>query len=134
MSTRILDPTTLYLTDHLTKEHTFTLDGIFHQRHDNHAIFTQAVLPLARNVLTGINSTVFAYGITGAGKSYTMFGNTAISDQELDCKAGIIPRTLQCLLSSSTASNLRLRLSYLEIYNEQVYDLLAASQVSLQIS
>ena len=38
--------------------------------------------PLANNFLNGINSTIFAYGITGAGKSYTMFGKKSYGSSE----------------------------------------------------
>ena len=107
-SVEIVNSNTLYLSDRVSKEHNFTLNGIFDEYASNEEIFIQAVVPLAENVLMGINSTVFAYGITGAGKSYTMFGNTCLQglDQEefdengdqyrefyLHEKAGIIPRT-----------------------------------------
>jgi len=38
-------------------------------------VYNKAVLPVLNNVLNGYNATVFAYGMTGAGKTYTMFGN-----------------------------------------------------------
>ena len=56
------------------------MDGVFDEEATNSQIFEEAIEPLVYNVLNGINCTVFAYGITGAGKSYTMFGKTAIMD------------------------------------------------------
>lgn len=58
----------------------FQLDGVFSQNSNNIEIFNEAVVPIIDNVINGINSTVFAYGITGAGKSFTMFGKNSNYD------------------------------------------------------
>ncbi len=67
---------------------------------------------------------MFAYGITGAGKSYTMFGDGAN-------KPGIIPLTFGHLFES--LPDCRLKMSYLEVYNEQVFDLLNDNCDNLQV-
>jgi hypothetical protein len=64
------------------------------------------------------SALLFAYGITNAGKSHTIMG----SDKE----PGIVPRTMKDIFSKMNPK-LELHMSYLEIYNEQVYDLLATS-------
>lgn len=66
----------------------------------------------------GYNACVFAYGQTGSGKSYTMMGNPN--------DVGLIPRICECLFSKMTDedTNYRTEVSYLEIYNEKVRDLL----------
>lgn len=70
----ILDNETLAVRDQDYRETLFQLDTIFGEDSQNEQIFEEAVRPLADNFLRGINSTVLAYGITGAGKSFTMFG------------------------------------------------------------
>lgn len=77
----ILDPGTICINDGNAKEHIFQLDGAFDEITSNSTIFSQAVIPLIDNVIYGINSTVFAYGITGAGKSFTMFGGGRPNEQ-----------------------------------------------------
>ena len=78
--------------------------------------------PLVEGVLDGYNGTVFAYGQTGCGKSYTMMGveNPAANK-------GVIPRAFDHIfdhVAVSTEVKYLLSASYLEIYNEEVRDLL----------
>ena len=78
------------------------------------------VADIVDSVLKGINTAVFAYGMTGAGKTHTMQGNVDAP--------GIIPRVVEKLTvkCKEGGENVRTRItvSYLEIYNERVYDLL----------
>lgn len=68
----------------------------------------------------GESALLFAYGITNAGKTYTMLGGKQSSQQW-----GIIPRALQDIFAHMEGCDAYdLQLSYLEIYNEQIYDLL----------
>jgi hypothetical protein len=72
--------------------------------------------------LEGYNGTVFAYGQTGCGKSFTMQGITNPATQR-----GIIPRAFEHIFESIDASeNMKylVHASYLEIYNEEIRDLL----------
>mgnify|MGYP000889144090 FL=1 len=50
-------------------------DYVFGETASNKEVFTRTIKPLTEHFANGYNSTVFAYGITGAGKSYTMFGD-----------------------------------------------------------
>ena len=73
--------------------------------------------------LDGYNGTVFAYGQTGSGKTYTISGGVnAYSDR------GLVPRAISALFREAAAraatSSVKVRISYLEIYNEVGYDLL----------
>lgn len=71
--------------------------------------------------MRGINSTVLAYGITGAGKSFTMFGKNNDSCR----KPGLIELAIEYVCDNlSNEEDVQLTLSYMEIYNEQVFDLL----------
>ena len=69
-----------------------------------------------------MNSTVFAYGQTGSGKTFTMTGGVNAYSER-----GIIPRTLSALfarVAADTETDYSVRISYLEIYNEELSDLL----------
>ena len=83
--------------------------------------------------LDGFNAAIFAYGQTGSGKTHTMYGS--LEERE---GAGLIPRSLEFILGRmqqnfSCAQHVALRCCLLEIYNEQVIDLLVAESRPLQI-
>ena len=85
--------------------------------------------------MEGYNSTIFAYGQTGTGKTYTMEGFTYSSTDE---KRGIIPRSIEEIFNyiesySNNNAKFMVRASYLQIYNEAVSDLLKAERVNLNI-
>ncbi|KAK4336529.1 hypothetical protein RND71_044245 [Anisodus tanguticus] len=88
---------------------------------DIKAICTEAGKEVVDAAFTGYNACIFAYGQTGSGKTYTMMGNP--EDE------GLIPRICQELFrkmqeSKQNGSSFRTEVSYLEIYNEKVKDLL----------
>lgn len=99
-------------------------DYVFGDNCSNQQVFQKAIRPLTEHFSNGYNSTVFAYGITGAGKSYTMFGDNGH-------KLGIIPMTFAHLLE--TLPDCRLSMSYLEVYNEQVFDLMVDNSDDLRV-
>ncbi|OCF45477.1 hypothetical protein I317_00724 [Kwoniella heveanensis CBS 569] len=77
------------------------------------------IQPLLEQTYRGINTTIFAYGVTGAGKTHTMQGTQAVP--------GIIPRTVQVSCpkrSELRSSTLNIGFSYVEILKDEVYDLL----------
>lgn len=116
------------------RERTFHFDGVFGQNASNETVFKEAVLPNLGGVLEGYNTTIMAYGITGAGKTHTIFGESSKVYKE----KGICSSTLENLLdrmrnSTSSLKCYQLYFSYLEIYNEQVIDLLSDTPKSLQI-
>ena len=85
------------------------------------------------DILNGYNGTVFAYGQTGAGKSYTMMGSD-IDDSETK---GIIPRIVEQIFASILASpgniEYTVRVSYMEIYMERIRDLLQPQNDNLPV-
>ena len=85
------------------------------------------------DILNGYNGTVFAYGQTGAGKSYTMMG----SDIDNSDTKGIIPRIVEQIFASILASpgniEYTVRVSYMEIYMEKIRDLLQPQNDNLPI-
>ena len=87
-------------------------------------VFTQCGAEACEAVLSGYNATVFAYGQTGAGKTFTMSGDTS-SDYK---QRGIIPRAVHHVfreMDVRVEKEMTVRCSYLEIYNECIFDLLA---------
>lgn len=87
-------------------------------------IFDYSIRPTVDDILNGYNGTVFAYGQTGAGKSYTMMGNMDDPEQR-----GVIPRIVEqifaSIMSSPSTIEYTVRVSYMEIYMEKIKDLLA---------
>lgn len=96
-------------------------------------IFDFSIRPTVDDILNGYNGTVFAYGQTGAGKSYTMMG-TDIDD---DMGKGIIPRIVEQMFASilTSPSNIEytVRVSYMEIYMERIRDLLVPQHDNLPV-
>lgn len=79
-------------------------------------------------MLSGYNCTIFAYGQTGTGKTYTMTGDMSDTLGLLSDAAGIIPRVLQCLFRKLEADETEssMKCSFIELYNEELRDLLSA--------
>jgi len=81
-------------------------------------------------VLAGYNCTIFAYGQTGTGKTYTMTGDLAEFHGTFATEAGIIPRTLHRLFHAldSDGSEYSVKVSFIELYNEELRDLLGVEE------
>lgn len=96
-------------------------------------IFDYSIKSTVDDILNGYNGTVFAYGQTGAGKSYTMMG-TSIDDSE---GRGVIPRIVEQIFASILASpatiEYTVRVSYMEIYMERIRDLMAPQNDNLPV-
>ncbi|EJD76732.1 kinesin motor domain-containing protein [Loa loa] len=99
-------------------------------------IYYDLVEPLVKNVLAGYNCTLFAYGQTSTGKTFTMEGEQIISAHEHswneDSSVGIVPRALQHIfteLENQDAEEFSVRVSYVELYNEELYDLLGNAEL-----
>ena len=85
-------------------------------------IYEQSAFSLVDNVLDGYNGTIFAYGQTGCGKTHTMMGTNESEESK-----GIIPRTFSQIITitkNDTAKTHLIRCSFIEIYNEEIHDLL----------
>jgi kinesin family protein 5 len=96
-------------------------------------VFDYSIRSTVDDILNGYNGTVFAYGQTGAGKSYTMMGSN-IDDEE---GKGIIPRIVEQIFTSMMASpgniEFTIRVSYMEIYMERIRDLLNPANDNLPV-
>ncbi|RNF22736.1 putative kinesin [Trypanosoma cruzi] len=113
---------------------TFTFDGAFWSNEnasekpfsDQEDVFEVIGKPLVENALAGYNAAIMAYGQTGSGKTYTAFGpvNSLGTAEE-----GLIPRVCEMIFARAAASSqkgvtYRLCASMLEVYLEDVFDLL----------
>ncbi|KAH7934914.1 hypothetical protein HPB52_001986 [Rhipicephalus sanguineus] len=95
----------------------FCFDGAYDSNSTTEQIYDDI------SVSEGYNGTVFAYGQTGCGKSFSMQGTPRVPQQK-----GIIPRSFEHVfeaIAAADSSKYLVHASYLEIYNEDVRDLLA---------
>ncbi|XP_040598555.1 chromosome-associated kinesin KIF4A-like [Mesocricetus auratus] len=117
----------------------FTYDYVFDPSTEQEEVFNTAVAPLIKGIFKGYNATVLAYGQTGSGKTYSM-GGAYSADQGNEQTIGVIPRVIQLLfreVAEDRDSEFTLSVSYLEIYNEEILDLLCspcekASQIHIR--
>ena len=115
-----------------SKTQEFTFDSIFPQNSSQNDIFTKCALPLIKSVLEGINCTLFCYGQTSSGKTYTMEG----FDNNKNLQ-GIIPRTTEYIFeqipNASKEIEFNIKCNYYQIYNEKIQDLLDTRKTDLSI-
>lgn len=111
------------ITKRVKKKLTMSFDSVFNEDAVNNDIFEKCMKPLVNSVMDGFNCSVFVYGATGAGKTYTMLGN--------DDLPGITFLTMQELFRQMNEygedRRFDIGISYLEVYNEQVMNLLTKS-------
>ncbi|XP_059099398.1 osmotic avoidance abnormal protein 3-like isoform X5 [Tigriopus californicus] len=122
MDPSILQCSTMNLSDPSAAPKNFTFDGVYGTDSTTEAIYNDVGYTLVEGVLEGYNGTVFAYGQTGCGKSFSMQGVKSPQEQR-----GIIPRSFEHIFEAIDASeNMKylVHASYLEIYNEDIRDLL----------
>ncbi|CAN1275071.1 Kinesin-like protein KIN-5B [Linum perenne] len=106
----------------------FTFDKVFGPKAQQRAIYDQAISPIVKEVLDGFNCTVFAYGQTGTGKTYTMEGGMRNKGGDLPAEAGVIPRAVRQIFDTLEAqkADYSMKVTFLELYNEEIADLLAS--------
>ncbi|XP_014279006.1 chromosome-associated kinesin KIF4A isoform X2 [Halyomorpha halys] len=100
----------------------FTYNFVFDELEGQGKVYNDAVQSLIDNLFKGYNVTILAYGQTGSGKTYTM-GTNYSGDGEL----GVIPRAIYDIfnrINSSVDKEYKVSVSFIELYNESLYDLL----------
>ncbi|KAK8299998.1 hypothetical protein V6Z12_D05G357200 [Gossypium hirsutum] len=123
---------------------TFTFDSVANSDATQLDIFQLVGAPVVENCLAGFNSSVFAYGQTGSGKTYTIWGpaNALLEENLSSDQQGLTSRVFQRLFARINEEQIKhadkqlkyqCRCSFLEIYNEQITDLLDPNQGNLQI-
>ena len=122
----------------LGADRAFTFDHVFEPDEPNGAVYEACARELVDGTLEGFNSTIFAYGQTGSGKTHTM-GTAFEAPIEGPPKppteaSGLIPRTLAELFARLEAvagsTSFKVKASFIEIYKEEVHDLLNWSEAS----
>nr|XP_040056174.1 kinesin-like protein KIF3B [Gasterosteus aculeatus aculeatus] len=109
----------------------FTFDSVYGWDSNQGDIYDDAVRPLVDSVLRGFNGTIFAYGQTGTGKTHTMQGVS--NDPQM---RGVIPNSFQHIfthISRTQNQKYLVRSSYLEIYQEDIRDLLCKDNRKLEL-
>ncbi|CAG7945236.1 unnamed protein product [Penicillium olsonii] len=104
---------------------TYAFDKVFSPAADQITVFEDVVTPTVDEMLAGYNCTIFAYGQTGTGKTYTMSGDMTDTLGILSDDAGIIPRTLYSLFQKLEGTESTVKCSFIELYNEELRDLLS---------
>ncbi|MBA0816497.1 hypothetical protein Gohar_001154 [Gossypium harknessii] len=123
----------------------FTFDSVLDANSSQENVFQLIGVPLVKNALAGFNTSILSYGQTGSGKTYTMWGppSAMVEDHSPACHQGIVPRIFQMLFSEiqreqensdGRQTNYQCRCSFLEIYNEQIGDLLDPTQRNLEVN
>lgn len=115
-------------------ERNYNYDMVFGQQSTNREIYDAVIKNMTKVVLGGYNATIFAYGVTGAGKTHTMIGYEdepglmyyTINDMFEGIRGQMSPRR-------NSQKNIQIEVSFLEIYNEQIRDLIVPQGQPLEL-
>ncbi|KAJ7967262.1 Kinesin-like protein [Quillaja saponaria] len=106
----------------------YAFDRVFGPHTASQEVYEVAAKPVVKAAMEGVNGTVFAYGVTSSGKTHTMHGDHN--------SPGIIPLAIKdvfSMIQDTPGSEFLLRVSYLEIYNEVINDLLDPTGQNLRV-
>ncbi|KAK0869010.1 hypothetical protein LTR87_013919 [Friedmanniomyces endolithicus] len=103
----------------------FQFNSVYGQEATQAQLFDNEVSPTVKHLFKGYDATLFAYGVTGTGKTHTMRGGKSLAER------GVIPRLLSSIYrkarklekESADATQVEVSMSYYEIYNDRVFDL-----------
>lgn len=111
----------------------FNYDQVYDMNSTQKQIYDKTVSPIVNSVLNGYNGTILTYGQTGSGKTHTMTGE----DIEDEDQRGIIPRMITGFFKQIAAQpedvEFSIKVSFVEIYNEKIKDLLDPRKNDLKI-
>uniref|UniRef100_A0A7N0UAG1 Kinesin motor domain-containing protein n=1 Tax=Kalanchoe fedtschenkoi TaxID=63787 RepID=A0A7N0UAG1_KALFE len=116
-------------------DRTFAFDKVFGPSSKQRDVYNQAVSSIVNEVLEGYNCTIFAYGQTGTGKTYTMEGESKKKNGSMPSEAGVIPRAVQQIFDilEAQCAEYSMKVTFLELYNEEITDLLAVEESSKHV-
>nr|XP_057945952.1 kinesin-like protein KIF15-B isoform X2 [Doryrhamphus excisus] len=133
---KVTSPSTIRLLSK-PEPRTFTYDHVADMDTSQDSVFSSVAKSIVESCMNGYNGTIFAYGQTGSGKTYTMLGPSEL-DNFTDELRGVIPRSFEYLFflinretERSQSKSFLCKCSFIEIYNEQVFDLLDTASASL---
>nr|XP_033932065.1 centromere-associated protein E-like isoform X3 [Pseudochaenichthys georgianus] len=116
------DAKSIYQSDDGNSSKSFSFDRVFTPEETTNQLYQAIAKPLVVSSVQGYNGTIFAYGQTSSGKTFTMMGS--------DRFPGVLPMAVEDVfqtIKSCPKKEFLLRVSYMEIYNETVSDLLVDS-------
>ncbi|XP_043823058.1 kinesin-like protein KIF15 [Dromiciops gliroides] len=116
----------------------FTFDHIADMDTTQESVFSTVAKSIVESCMNGYNGTIFAYGQTGSGKTFTMMGPSE-SDNFTHNLRGVIPRSFEYLFflierekeKAGAGKTFLCKCSFIEIYNEQIFDLLDSASAGL---
>uniref|UniRef100_A0A8U8BUM8 Uncharacterized protein n=1 Tax=Geospiza parvula TaxID=87175 RepID=A0A8U8BUM8_GEOPR len=116
----------------------FTFDCVANMETTQESVFSSVAKNIVESCMNGYNGTIFAYGQTGSGKTFTMMGPSD-SDNFTHSLRGVIPRSFEYLFflierekeKAGTGKSFLCKCSFIEIYNEQIFDLLDSASAGL---
>nr|XP_060637755.1 kinesin-like protein KIF15 [Anolis sagrei ordinatus] len=116
----------------------FTFDHVADVDTTQESVFSSVAKNIVESCMNGYNGTIFAYGQTGSGKTFTMMGPPD-SDNFTHNLRGVIPRSFEYLFflierekeKAGTGKSFLCKCSFIEIYNEQIFDLLDSASAGL---
>uniref|UniRef100_A0A8C9DNT7 Kinesin-like protein KIF15 n=1 Tax=Prolemur simus TaxID=1328070 RepID=A0A8C9DNT7_PROSS len=118
----------------------FTFDHVANMDTTQESVFSTVAKNIVESCMSGYNGTIFAYGQTGSGKTFTMMGPSE-SDHFSHNLRGVIPRSFEYLFSlidrekekAGAGKSFLCKCSFIEIYNEQIFDLLDSASAGLYL-
>nr|AAB26486.1 Klp=kinesin-like protein {clone XKlp2} [Xenopus laevis, oocytes, Peptide Partial, 330 aa] [Xenopus laevis] len=116
----------------------FTFDHVANVDTNQESVFSSVAKNIVESCMNGYNGTIFAYGQTGSGKTFTMLGPSE-SDNFTHNLRGVIPRSFEYLFflinrekeKAGEGKSFLCKCSFIEIYNEQIFDLLDSASAGL---
>jgi len=124
------------LSERVTGRTFFTFDKVFGEDVNTVQVYDSVAKNIVSSVVNGLNGTIFAYGQTSSGKTHTMQGAGSIQQGAAEMAGGVVHMAARDIFLSIQSQPNRMflvRASFLEIYNEEVRDLLSNSSQTLQI-
>jgi kinesin family protein 5 len=119
----------------------FNLDRVFDPASEQATVYEVVARDMVESIVHGFNGTIFAYGQTGSGKSYSMMGPSDLvsrlgTGDVVSEEKGIIPRAVDhlfALMLASPGAEFKVSVSYLEVYQEQISDLLVPDRANTNL-
>ncbi|CDP02664.1 unnamed protein product [Coffea canephora] len=112
-----------------TKERRYNFDYVFGPISTNLDVYQRSIHSTIAGVIQGLNATVFAYGSTGSGKTYTMVG----TQDDPGLMVLSLKTIFDLIKKDNSCDQFEVTCSYLEVYNEVIYDLLERSSGHLEL-
>ena len=123
---------TVAVTSQKSDTKTFQFDYVYPMDSTQRRVYDEVAFPIVDSIFQGYNGIVFAYGQTGCSKTFTMMG--VINDPNL---RGVIPNAFEHIFgyikTEGSSKRFLVRCSFVEIYNEEVRDLLSKNDKALEV-